>query len=234
MATLTYGEALGNFGDPYVIMDLLHLTILTATSTSAAVEDGAGNGFTVEGTGFTYSATGLTGGMIESFDFYDATDAQLMTITGIGYDIQGAGFSLDPLEEAIGYLLDGNDRVIGSSSRDLIAGGGGNDVMFGNGGGDYLIAMGGRDRMTGGGGRDEFVFLANRGRDKILDFADDNLASDDLIAMTRHQYRNMTITQNGSDVLLQFGSRGELLIADATLADIGRDDFTFNNPLHNL
>ncbi|MBC7737507.1 MAG: hypothetical protein H7245_09910, partial [Candidatus Saccharibacteria bacterium] len=200
MATVLYGEAMGDFGDPYGIVNFPHLTILSATKTLATVEDGAGNGVIVQGIGFTYSATGLTAGRIESFGYYDATNAPMLTITGIGYEIQGTGFSLDPLEEAIGQmLLGGNDRVIGSSHRDLIAGAAGNDVIFGNGGGDYLIAMAGRDRMTGGGGSDEFVFMANTGRDKILDFSDNGVASDDLIAMSKDQYHNLTMMQQGSD-----------------------------------
>ena len=48
-----------------------------------------------------------------------------------------------------------NDRLIGTSGRDVIRCGGGNDVVIAGGGNDYIDCGAGRDRVNGGSGHDE-------------------------------------------------------------------------------
>jgi Ca2+-binding RTX toxin-like protein len=71
-----------------------------------------------------------------------------------------------------------NERIKGSSSKDLLYSGGGNDTLDGAAGDDVLYSGAGRDVLKGGRGKDVFVFdTKSSGVDTILDFK----ATDDTI-----------------------------------------------------
>jgi hypothetical protein len=61
--------------------------------------------------------------------------------------------------------------------------------------------------------------------DTIMDFADANAASDDVIGVRKAMLDKMVTTQVGNDVLLDFGKAGTLLILNQTVAEMGADDF---------
>lgn len=61
---------------------------------------------------------------------------------------------------------DGRDRLFGGTENDLLSGGGGNDVLVGGGGIDLLFGGDNNDRLKGGGGDD--TLKGNRGKDKLF------------------------------------------------------------------
>ena len=229
MAHVVYEASLGNFGDPYDFTDPETLGLVVQTATTATFKVSEGNGYTVTGTGFVYSGTTLIAGTISTYTYFGAADTLLMTISDFDHTVGAEGFDLLSVAAIGGVILRGNDLVEGSTVRDFIGGGPGNDTLRGGAGGDELLAMNGRDRMVGGAGRDQFVFRLNTGVDTIADFADNGLASDDVIATRRANYLAMTATQQGNNVLLEFGTKGSLLVLDSTVAEIGRDDFVFHD-----
>ena len=121
--------------------------------------------------------------------------------------------------------------VTGSANRDVMAAGTGHDLLLGAGGADVLIAMDGKDTMIGGAGADQFVFMPNAARDVIGDFHDRDSSGDDKIAVQKSLYASMQVVQRGDNVILDFGAQGNLLIKDHTVAEIGRDDFTFHDAI---
>ena len=92
----------------------------------------------------------------------------------------GAAGEMDNLKTDIETLLSGsgNDKVVGSVSKNLLSGGGGNDSIFGNtsndtmiggDGNDTLNGAGGDDSLDGGAGNDLFPCGAtNDGADKVI------------------------------------------------------------------
>ncbi len=190
------------------------------------VSDLSGNKTVLGGSAFTYDGDRLVGGIVTSFSFVSTTGVTLASGSGVAVDVAGSPIDLVDLGGIGLLLLSGNDRVEGSADRDSMFGCGGDDVLFGRGGRDVFgLLGGGQDRMTGGGGADQFVFTANRGTDRITDFADNGSAQDDVIVLTRKLYGAMTLTQTGDNVLLDFGASGKLLLLNTAVEDIGSDDF---------
>ena len=64
----------------------------------------------------------------------------------------------------------GNNSLYGDDGGDVLDGGAGNDYLAGGAGGDVLRGGLGADQLEGGTGNDAFVFTANHGNDRILDF----------------------------------------------------------------
>jgi Ca2+-binding RTX toxin-like protein len=229
LAHIVYGAALGNFNDPISMLDFVTLHLVTKTATFGKAVDAAGIGVSFSGSGLTYGAGTVTAGVITGVNFFDASGAALVTITEANFD--AAVVVNDVLATQSGIkLFAGNDLVEGSVNRDLIAGGLGNDTVHGGGGSDLIFAMGGRDVLFGDKGADYFAFKPNHGADKIMDFADNDLKSDDLILVSKANYAAMTVTQSGNNVVLDFGGKGSLVIVGTTVDHIGADDFAFSVP----
>lgn len=225
MAVLRYGEGLTDYGNPVEQIDLPSLTPSASSATLVTLTDKNGAVVSITGTGLAVGPGGISGGTVTAISLVAAGGVSLFSITGIS--TAAAPFAANLL--ATGgvdiALLDGNDRIFGSSSGDLLAGGTGNDRIFGGGGRDVLGAMDGRDQLTGGANADVFVFAPNTGQDRIMDFVDDNGRADDFIAVRPVFYDKMVMTQEGADVLLTFGKAGSLLILNQTVAEMGIDDF---------
>lgn len=231
MAIVTYGANLGNFGDPFDHIDMFNLSVSTKTTLGVTLVDAYGGGVTISGTDFTYARGKLTGGVIESLVFF-ADGIDLFIISDANLTVPDRGFGLVPFQESPGwFLFSGNDVIHGTANRDALFGAAGNDVLRGYRGEDLLIVSAGRDRLIGGAGSDEFDFKPNKGTDRIVDFADNDLASDDVIGLEQAHLDVMTKTQVGDDVLLQFGTYGALLILNHLVAEIGADDFTTIQPI---
>jgi len=226
-----YGEGLANYSSPIEEVDLTTLALTGNTALLATLTDAAGAAITITGTGLKYKAGAITGGTITAIEVSAPGGDSLFSITGIS----------EPAAQTYAFFvasgdlnlaaLGGDDRIYGSSKGNLLLGGGGNDRVFGGGGRDFMAGMDGRDQLTGGKGSDVFVFVPNKGVDKIMDFADAGLAGDDFIAVRPRQMENMVMTQQGDDVLLTFGTAGSLLVLKQTLAEMGADDFWAGGPL---
>ena len=115
---------------------------------------------------------------VESIDIVTGDGADFIDLRGIDRPLPPSG---NPgLLNRNGIATGGgDDKVIGSSYRDLVADGAGDDVYRLNGGRDFYqdFAGSGSDQLFLGGGRDEanfYVSSVGRGHDlTILDFNDD-------------------------------------------------------------
>lgn len=120
----------------------------------------------------------------------------------------------------------GNDTLLGGIGGDSLLGGLGRDNLDGGAGSDRLIGNGGTDELTGGAGviKDVFVFDAKSGADKITDFQD----GIDRIEITSGatNFRQLTITDKGADVLVEFGQTS-ILIQHIEPAAVTDADFLF-------
>ncbi len=129
----------------------------------------------------------------------------------------------------------GDDTLVGGSGADILIGGRGNDALSGSGGkdileggkGDDTLNGGrGRDLLTGGEGNDVFIFNATeRGRDTITDFED----GVDMIQFSGlGGFEDLSITQNGDDVLItHIGGNGQIILEGFDAALIDASDFAF-------
>lgn len=68
----------------------------------------------------------------------------------------------------------GHDRLFGGTEHDYIQGGDGNDTILGQGGFDRIEGGPGNDLMRGGFNADVFLFSGDFGRDRIVDFEQNN------------------------------------------------------------
>jgi serralysin len=136
--------------------------------------------------------------------------------------------------------LAGNDTVIGVGDTDTLLGGLGNDSMQGNGGNDYVEGGVGNDTMSGGvPGRDFFVFheygpdaAGSWGNDVVLDWEDNvdflDFRNSGAFGGSAITFADLTISQQGADVLIQGPHWGEsILLLNRSAAIITSSDFLF-------
>lgn len=229
MAQVTWGAALGFRGKVTDFIDFSALSPVSAGSTSfTLVDNSGGDGLTVFGTDFTYSFSGVTGGTVSGVTLFNGAHAPLITVTGLSltatsiYDAfnTSGGLAVESL------LMAGADSVTGSTKGDYIFSGAGADTIKGGAGSDYILGEKGNDVLWGGLGADTFRFRAGDGTDRIKDFHDDNLASDDRIAISQALYSHMVATDTATGVKLDFGTAGKILVDNWHVADLDIGDFT--------
>mgnify|MGYP003673977959 CR=1 FL=1 len=130
----------------------------------------------------------------------------------------------------------GNDRISARDGNDLLEGGAGNDTLYGGDGGDTLRGGDGDDFLNGGtgpeddvlyggDGADEFHFDAGESHDIVQDFEDDidTIQFDDFTYLNDASDAMGYATQEGADVLFDFGADGSLTVLNTTLALIQDD-----------
>ena len=128
----------------------------------------------------------------------------------------------------------GSDLLKGGKGTDHLYGGKGNDTLYGNKSADILVGGRGDDRLIGGkgddilkGGKgaDTFVFKGAWGDDKIKGFADGK----DLLDFSKSSltFDDMTITKEGSGVLVADNDGNSILLTGIKLSQIDEDDFIF-------
>ncbi|MHA6261613.1 calcium-binding protein [Arenibacterium sp. CAU 1754] len=187
-----------------------------------------------------YNSGTITGDIDLSNSFLDASVVNAGTIIGDVYlGITSSVYRAHNTGLTIGSvfgsteddLLVGNDEAdffFGSYSNDRLVGNGGNDELFGETGMDWLNGGAGNDlldggyaddRLTGGSGIDVFVFAADSGFDRVMDYE----AGVDILRIADHaggfdalQIKdygtNLKITHDGGTILLM-GASGTVLSA---------------------
>ena len=155
---------------------------------------------------------------------------------GDGDDVVHGGRDFDRL-----YGENGNDLITGGTGDDRLFGGEGNDKLLGGrdfdrldggAGDDFLNGGLGNDILTGGEGSDVFLFRNQEGDDTITDFAHgvDLVRVADFGTGFDSFSEMMTIaTQQGTDVVFNFGQGDILTIENTLIADFTADDFGFFN-----
>ena len=122
------------------------------------------------------------------------------------------------------------ENVVGSYQNDVLIGDAANNRLEGPNGDDRLAGGGGDDTLVGGFGSDTFVIAPGGGNDTVTDFQN---GSDkfDVSALTS-SFSGVTVTTDGSDVVLGFGAGNPTVRVTNTSADaIDASDFVFAAPV---
>lgn len=148
---------------------------------------------------------------------------------GRGDDVMYGGLGKDKM---IGN--NGADIMYGGYKADDLNGGKGNDWLYGENQRDVLFGSNGRDRLDGGqaddileGGRgnDTFYFREGGDMDTIIDFTNDrDRVLFEIDGVTTRFQAAQYATQDGNDVVYDFGGGDVLRILNMTVADMA-DDF---------
>ena len=122
----------------------------------------------------------------------------------------------DTADDLVG--TDGRDLILSQDGDDTLDGGAGDDQLEGGAGMDDLTGGAGDDRLYGGADADTFRFAAGDGHDLIQDFtAEDNVLLDlSGLAMAI----NVSLTEDGQNVVLHLGDDWSITWVDAELQDV--------------
>jgi Ca2+-binding RTX toxin-like protein/peptidoglycan/xylan/chitin deacetylase (PgdA/CDA1 family) len=157
-------------------------------------------------------------------DFSDGTKGIKITLSQNNtkystFDGRSAGLGVDKYRDMEGVIgTKFADTITGSSSNDTLAGLGGNDVL------------------RGGRGDDIFIFEANGGRDRIMDFEDTGRRHDKLdvgffdFEVTSNSFaawKASHVKQDGRDTIISFDVSTSVKLMDIKAKAIGFDDFLF-------
>ena len=122
----------------------------------------------------------------------------------------------------------GNDRLNGYEGDDYLEGNAGDDLLLGGPGDDSLIGNEGDDRLEGGAGDDVFVFYRRGGNDTIEDFGNGSDTIDLAAFAEISDVDNLTITQSGSNTLIDLSAhRGGTITLQAFTGALDDSDFIF-------
>ncbi|MCW3784200.1 hypothetical protein OM960_21955 [Defluviimonas sp. CAU 1641] len=124
-------------------------------------------------------------------------------------------------ENAIGG--GGADTLTGTATANQLSGNGGNDTLNGGAGDDRLTGGTGDDTLYGGSDHDVFVFAPGHGNDTIGDYD----VLNDLIEFSGIQFSDLIVTQNGSDVTIDYGSGDMITVLNASAGDFTEPEFRF-------
>jgi len=201
---------------------------------------GTGNGLDNVLTG-TASANTLSGaGGADTLDGAAGADT---LIGGDGNDTYAVDDVGDVVTEASGEGTDQVDALVsyalGSDVENLTLSGSGNtsgtgnilaNTIAGNSGDNTLDGAGGADILTGGAGDDLFVYRTGDGADTVNDFVagestDDRIDLIDVAGIDDFADVLSAASQQGSDVLLDFGGGDTITLVGVNLATLHADDF---------
>jgi Ca2+-binding RTX toxin-like protein len=122
-------------------------------------------------------------------------------------------------DQLIGFA--GNDQLRGNKGSDLLMGNLGRDILLGGDGNDILLGGKGCDRLTGGNGNDLFVVQNKPGIDQVMDFTD---GQDKLILPNNLKFEQLSLTQQGQDVLISCSSNPLMLLHNVSSNLITKTD----------
>ena len=94
----------------------------------------------------------------------------------------------------------GNDNLIGESGHDNLIGGSGHDNLIGGFGNDRLVGGFGNDLLIGGGGVDIFILEIGKGKDIIVDFAQDFNGGDRFVLPRGTEFSQLSFTKDSIKV----------------------------------
>jgi hypothetical protein len=129
--------------------------------------------------------------------------------------------------------VDSDDHVI---NRGSLVGA----VSLGSGNDSYVAGKGGSlsGELILGAGDDLITFEKGGGKLVVADFAAGTATDDviDLSALGIHSFAELMAhaTQSGTDVLLKFGAKDQIVLEHVNVGDLSADDFGFANSLSSL
>ena len=228
MATITYGKKLPVF-DNFSQFDGSTLKISKFDDEAFTWKDRDGTSMVFEGQDFERTQSVITGGIIESAEFFNSKGQRIYTFDHLDADaaeiFKAFSFKSDPLRILHG-LMNGDDTVTGSAKKDSMWGFAGDDTLKGKGGDDWLYGHRGNDTLTGGAGADHFAFLAGYDADTVTDF-DLTDKDHDFIYMDYYLYKTMEYEQVGDDLILTLSTGDTLTLEGVLQADLRLKHFDF-------
>lgn len=192
-------------------------TLLDHDETSAEVKTRFGNDTKLyTGHDFTYDGDILVGGTATEIS-YKASGGDYYRVTDINWDMSG--------DES--DLFAGNDIFIGSRTNNYLHGEAGDDRIRGGKGEDYIRGGTGDDILRGGQGSDHFVFSLGDGSDTIHGFDGNGSDRDIILINDVNKLSELTISQVGHDVVIEFGGDDKITLRDFDLHDLSPRNFDF-------
>ena len=126
----------------------------------------------------------------------------------------------------------GDDTLYGGQGSDELWGEEGDDTLYGGEGDDYIWGDAGDDTLSGGEGADTFIYHPDYdtgGSDTIKDFTvgEDAIDLSEFASIT--DLSDLTITADGSDVILDLSSHGggTIRLEGVSPSDLSASDFAF-------
>ena len=176
----------------------------------------AGNDWINGGAGADNMAGGAGNDTYVVDDTHDVVSEQATTV---GVDDGGTDLVQSSVTYGLGNFIE-NLTLTGSANVNA-TGNGLDNALVGNSGNNVLNGLAGRDTLTGGAGNDTFVLSG--GHDFVTDFHESASPSDendmiDLHATTHGTVDTSVISQDGADVLIDFG-HGNLMTVQNTTYD---------------
>lgn len=229
MATLKYGNSLGNFtaiGNRYSTNG----EFIASGKTSADwIDNTTGNHMLLEGKNLKYEGGLLVSGTVTEVTFTNFEGGKFGTFTGKFLADNFADLGQGDVEDVMRELSSGNDTIIGTIGNDYLEGHNGKDLLKGGLGDDILWSGEGRDEIVGGKGSDFFLFehsdngLKGDGHDIVLDF-DATGANHDHIST---QADILDIRRDGKNTVIEFEGGGTATLLDVKPSELTDDHFTF-------
>jgi Ca2+-binding RTX toxin-like protein len=210
-------------------MDWLVVSTITQHSPSKVVSVNAAQGIRQIFTGEDLKVVNgvIAEGTIEGLVIKDSNNHPLIEFRNISFDISTLNpTSMDQAVFNTWFLtVIGGANYFGTRNGEVLEGyGSANDWLHGLGGADTLAGNGGNDRLYGGKGSDVFVFEADWGKDRIMDFdASGGPGRQDLINADPAEIINKY--RDGSNTVLDFGNGDILTLGDVKPSQISDADF---------
>lgn len=228
MATIVYTKKLPDF-DNFAQFDGKTLKISKFNDESFTWKDKDGTSMVFEGQDFEKTQGVITGGTIESAEFFNSKGQRIYTFDNLDADaadiFKTFSFKSDPIRILHG-LMDGDDTVTGSKKKDSMWGFAGDDTLKGMGGDDWLYGHRGNDTLTGGAGADTFAFLTGYDADTVTDF-DLTGEDQDVVYMDYYLYDTLEYEQVGDNLVLTLSTGDTLTLQDVQQADLKLKHFDF-------
>ena len=202
---------------------------ITGNAANNSIKLGSGSDLAVGGAGndTMWGGSGadrLDGG--DGFDRAQYSSASAAVIVDLQYTTYNTGEATGDTFVSIENLHGSayNDSLRGNGHGNTIWGWNGNDALHGRDGNDHLLGGAGNDTMWGGSGADEFYFRQGGGADVVQDF-EDNLDTIVLAhpLLTAVAQSLSYATQQGNDIVFDFGSGDTLTIQNTLIAALDSD-----------
>jgi trimeric autotransporter adhesin len=149
---------------------------------------------------------------ISNFIFADGTTLTYAQLLARGFDIYGTTGD----ETLTGTNLD--NRIHAGTGNDVLVGSGAHDTLYGGAGDDTLVAGAGTDLLVGGSGQNTFVLKLGDGQATIVDSA--NAGGDTVRFGAGITAADVSFTQQGADVVLNYGQTDSVLIKNFDLGGV--------------
>ncbi len=151
--------------------------------------------------------------------FIDTPDGTIELDYQVRYDVGDARSNIENIIFSGGTLDEAG--IAGRAIADQATAG--DDVITGSFQSETIAGGTGNDTLSGINGSDTFVFAVGDGVDHITDYN----AANDTLEFTGISFADLTISQVGNDVLIEYGTNDQLIIENSVIANFNETEFLF-------